>query len=146
MCATKSSEKPNLLLSVLSNKCPRCRKGKMFLQPNPYKLKSMMQMHEKCTVCGQPFELETGFYMGTGYVSYGLSVAFTGFFFVFWFLAFGMSISDNSIFWWLGVNTILLLLIQPLLQRLSRSIWIACFVPFDNSIPLKKDPVLSTGI
>ena len=138
MCATKSTEKPNLILSVLSNRCPRCRKGKLFLQPNPYKLKSMMQMHETCTVCGQLFELETGFYMGTGYVSYGLSVAFTGFFFVFWYLAFGMSISDNSIFWWLGANTILLLLIQPLLQRLSRSIWIACFVPFDNKVPVVK--------
>lgn len=131
MCATKASVRPNLLLSVLRNRCPRCRKGKLFLQPNPYNLKDMMKMHEHCTECGQAFELETGFYMGTGYVSYGLSVALTGFFFVLWYIFLGISISDNSIFWWLGANTLLLLIIQPILQRLSRSIWIACFVPFD---------------
>lgn len=138
MCATKSTEKPNLLLSVLTNRCPGCRKGKLFLQPNPYKLKSMMQMHENCTICGQPFELETGFYMGTGYVSYGLSVLLTGVCFVFWFFTFGISIRDNSIFFWLGANTIILLLLQPLLQRLSRSIWIACFVSFKHEMIAKQ--------
>lgn len=133
MCAQASPSKTNLFVSVLSNRCPRCRKGKLFTKSNPYNLRRMMDMPERCPVCGQLYELETGFYMGTGYVSYGLSVAFTGFFFIFWWLVFGISISDNSIFWWLGTNTALLLLIQPLLQRLSRSIWIAFFVPFDKT-------------
>jgi hypothetical protein len=121
---------PGLLRSVLGNKCPHCRKGPLFLHQNPYRLKDGLAMPEHCRVCGQAFELQEGFYYGTGYVSYGLSVTFTGLCFIAWWLTAGISVRDNSIFWWLGVNTFLLLALQPLLQRLSRSIWIACFVPF----------------
>jgi len=90
-----------------------------------------MRMPEHCPVCGQAFELEPGFYFGTGYVSYGLSVMFTAIFFVLWYFTLGISIKDDSIFWWLGVNALLLVILQPLLQRLSRSIWIAFFVHYD---------------
>ena len=76
----------------------------------------MMKMPKQCPVCGQKTELEEGFYFGTGYVSYGLAVAFTGIFFVLWWLTLGISIYDNSIFWWLGFNTSLLLVLQPVLQ------------------------------
>jgi len=131
MMKTQDSN-PGLILSVLSNKCPHCRKGKLFVHKNPYRLKGSLQMPERCPVCGQLFELEPGFYYGTGYVSYGLSVVFTGLSFIAWWLSGGISIKDNSIFWWLGVNTFLLLVLQPVLQRLSRSIWIACFVRYSD--------------
>ncbi|MGC4058508.1 MAG: hypothetical protein QM743_10390 [Chitinophagaceae bacterium] len=49
-----------------------------------------------------------------------------------------MSYTDNSIFWCLGTAIVLLLLIQPLLQRLSRSIWIAFFVRYDRNWRLEK--------
>lgn len=123
---------PGLIRSVLGNKCPHCRKGNLFTGRNPYSLKKSLHMPEHCPVCGQVFELQTGFYYGTGYVSYGLSVVFTGLSFIAWWLIAGISIRDNSIFWWLGVNTALLLVLQPVLQRLSRSIWIACFVRYER--------------
>jgi uncharacterized protein (DUF983 family) len=132
MCASNIKPSSNILFSVLSNKCPNCRRGKLFTESNPYNFKKMMDMPEHCSVCGQAFELETGFYFGTGYVSYGLSVAFIAGCFIIWFFTLGISIKDNSIFWWLGSTILLLLLIQPLLQRLSRSLWIAFFVPFTN--------------
>ena len=31
-------------------------------------------MLDKCSVCNQQTELEPGFYQGSGYISYGLSV------------------------------------------------------------------------
>lgn len=132
MCASNIKPTSNIVFSVLCNKCPNCRRGNLFTDPNPYHLKNMMDMPEHCSVCGQAFELETGFYFGTGYVSYGLSVAFIGLSFIAWFFTLGISIKDNSIFWWLGTTIAALLIIQPLLQRLSRSIWIAFFVPFTN--------------
>lgn len=132
MCATKT-KKRGLLTSVLTNRCPRCREGKLFTDPNPYHLKTTMRMPERCPVCGQPYELETGFYFGTGYVSYGISIFLTAVFFVIWFFTLGISIKDNSIFWWLGVNSALLIILQPVLQRWSRSIWIACFVRYDRN-------------
>ena len=128
---TKHEEHAGLLKSVITNKCPHCRKGDLFTDPNPYHLKTTMRMPEKCTVCGQPFELQTGFYFGTGYVSYGLSVLFIVTVFVVWGFTLHLSIKDNSIFWCMGVSGLLLLVLQPPMQRIARSIWIACFVPYN---------------
>ncbi len=123
--------KPSLLISVLSNHCPHCREGHLFTTGNPYNLKSTMQMPDSCPVCGQRFELEPGFYFGTGYVSYALSVMLTAMSFIVWYFTVGISIYDNSIYWWLGANAGLLITLQPVLQRLARSIWIAFFVKYD---------------
>jgi uncharacterized protein (DUF983 family) len=132
MCAEKKSSRPNLLWSIFANRCPRCRRGKLFLNSNPYKLKTTMQMPERCPICGQRYELQTGFYFGTGFVSYGISVLLLGIIFVVWYFTLGFSYKDNSVFLCLGLSTAALILLQPVLQRLSRSIWIAFFVRFDD--------------
>ena len=124
--------RPGIIKSVLTNRCPRCRKGSLFINPNPYHLAATMQMPEHCPVCGQKFELQTGFYFGTGFVSYGLTVFFSGITFVIWWFTIGMSVSDNRIWWWLTINAVLLLLLQPPIQRLSRSLWIAFFVRYES--------------
>jgi len=131
MCAQHSENDPGLLKSVFTNRCPRCRHGKLFLESNPYKLKTTMRMPEKCPVCGQPFELQTGFYFGTGFVSYGLSVFLLGISFAIWYLTLGFSVRDNSVFIWLSVSALILILVQPVLQRWARSIWIAFFVRYN---------------
>jgi Protein of unknown function (DUF983) len=100
---------------------------------NPYALKTTMKMPETCPACGQRFELQTGFYFGTGFVSYALTVFLSGVTFVLWWFTIGMGIRDNRVFWWLGVNAALLILLQPPIQRLSRSIWIAFFVRYDKN-------------
>ena len=133
MCAEHKSSHRSILSSVLTNKCPRCRQGNLFLNPNPYDLKMTMQMPDVCPVCGQKFELQTGFYFGTGFVSYGMTVLFSGLTFVLWWFTVGISIHGNSIWWWLGVNAALLVLLQPIIQRQARSIWIAFFVPYDKN-------------
>ena len=132
MCAEKSTG-PGIMTSVMTNKCPRCRKGNLFINPNPYDLRMTMQMPEECPVCGQKFELQTGFYFGTGFVSYGTTVLLSGITFVLWMLTIGMSIHDNNVWWWLGINAALLVVLQPVIQRMSRSIWIAFFVPYDKN-------------
>ena len=128
----KTAEAPGLLASVLANKCPHCRQGNLFIDPNPYHLKGTMTMPHNCPVCGQKFELQTGFYFGTGFVSYGLTVFFSGLTFLIWWFTIGMSIHDNRVWWWLGVNAGILLLLQPPIQRLARSVWIACFVRYEQ--------------
>ena len=131
MCTTKHAGR-GLVASVLTNSCPKCREGKLFTNPNPYDFRTTMRMPEHCPACGQAFELQTGFYFGTGYVSYGLSILFCALSFITWFFTIGVSANDNRLFWWLGINGVVLLALQPLLQRLSRSIWIACFVRYDE--------------
>jgi uncharacterized protein (DUF983 family) len=132
------ASKPNLILSVLANKCPRCRRGDLFENSYPYHFKTTMHMPEHCPCCGQRFELQTGFYFGTGFVSYGLSVLLLGMVFIIWALTIGMSYRDNRVFWCLGTGIAILVLLQPVLQRLARSIWIAFFVKYDKDWALTK--------
>ncbi len=132
----------NRLWAILNSKCPHCRKGNMFVYKSVYRLKGGMKMHNSCTVCGQLMEIEDGFYYGTGYVSYALTVAFSVSTFVAWWVIIGLSVHDNRVFWWFGTNTILLLLIQPLFMRLSRAIWLSTFVKYNANWRSKKTKIL----
>ena len=119
------------LSSVLSCRCPRCRDGKLFQYPTSISFKKNMTMNKNCPICGQPTELEVGFYYGTSYVSYALGVALSVASLVAWWFIIGLSTTDSRFFFWLGFNAVFLLLLQPWLMRLSRSIWISWFVRFD---------------
>lgn len=127
--------KPNYYWSLLTMKCPRCRRGAMFTSPNPFKklkLSYIFDMPDHCPVCKQKYDLENGFWYGTGYVSYALAVAVSATTFVAWLVLIGVSTDDNRIFWWLGLNAVLLVLIQPWLMRLSRVLYIRFFVHYDK--------------
>ena len=92
-------------------------------------------MNEHCPVCGQPTEIEVGFYYGTGYVSYAITVAISVATFIAWKVLIGLSfdIDDNRIFYWLGTNIVILLVLQPLVMRLSRSFWLSWFVSYERN-------------
>ena len=132
MCAIKKDEKPNLILSIFRSKCPRCRRGNMFKESSPYKLKTFMQMNERCPVCSQPLDMEPGFYYGTNMVSYTLAILFSALTFILWWFTIGFSTKDTRFFWWLGINAVLLVVLQPPLMRLSRAVWIVFFVPYSS--------------
>ena len=132
---TTTSKQPGII-NIVKCKCPHCRQGNMFINRNPYKVKDFMKMEEKCSVCGQYFDIEVGFYYGSGYVSYGLSVAITTASFIAWWMIIGLSVDDNRVFYWLGINALLLLILQPVLMQLARAIWLAFFVSYD---PLWKE-------
>lgn len=123
--------KPNLIVSALSCKCPRCRRGNMFTDNNPYHLKRTMKMNDHCPVCRQPFDIEVGFYYGTSYVSYAFTIALSAATFVAWWVLIGFSLNDNRIFYWLGFNALLLIALQPVFMRIARSVWLAFFVYYD---------------
>lgn len=95
-------------------------------------------MHDHCPVCGQPMEIEVGFYYGTGYVSYALTVAISVAVFVAYWVLIGISIDDNSLYYYLAVNLLTLILLQPYLMRLSRAIWLSFFVKYDPDWELKE--------
>src|SRR5688572_2740187 len=119
------------LSTVLECRCPRCREGKLFKYPVSFRLKRNMVMNETCQVCRQPSELEVGFYYGTGYVSYGLTVVLSIISLILWWILIGLSTKDDRFFWWVGINAVLLILLQPWLMRFSRSLWISWFVRYD---------------
>jgi hypothetical protein len=141
---TETAPRIGLFRSIVMNKCPRCRTGNLFTEPNPYNLRKMMLMPQRCKVCNHRFEEQPAFFYGTGYVSYALTVAFSMFTFVAWYLFIGISVRDNRLLYWFIINALLMLSLQPVFQRLSRSIWLVFFVKYDpewrNSVP-KTDAV-----
>ena len=117
--------------STLTCRCPRCRDGKLFQHPVSISFKKNMMMNKTCTICGQPSEIEVGFYYDTSYVSYGITVGLSLLSLAVWALTIGLSTEDNRFFIWMGVNAVLLIVLQPWLMRLSRSFWISWFVKYD---------------
>lgn len=128
----ENSSKPSILKSIFGMHCPKCRTGKMFRSSNPYNLKKVFDMGEHCDKCGQPFEIEVGFYYGTGYVSYALCVAISIATAIAWFVLVGFTSYKMSFIHWLIGNILLLVVLQPWLMRLSRSIYIHMFVSYDE--------------
>jgi hypothetical protein len=103
----------------------------MFVNSNPWNLKTVTKMPTRCPECNQLYELEVGFWYGTGYVSYVLSILLSMIFFALWYIFIGMSVQDNRFFWWMGINVALLIVMQPWLMRLSRVIYLYFFIRYD---------------
>jgi uncharacterized protein (DUF983 family) len=130
--STQTESKPGFF-KLLACKCPRCRQGDMFADKNPWNLKKTMKMNKACPVCGQPLDIEVGFYFGSSYVSYAFTVAFSVATFVAWWVLIGFSLYDNQIFYWLVVNAFLMIALQPYFMRLARTGWLAFFVRYDKN-------------
>jgi uncharacterized protein (DUF983 family) len=111
--------------SIVKMKCPRCQEGDMFRTPLLPKLK-LLDMHDNCPVCGQSFNLETGFYWGSMYISYMYSSGALLIVAGLCFLVFHIPV----------VPSLILLALTTLIgfapnARLSRSTWINFFVHYD---------------
>jgi len=130
---------PALISSIFEMKCPNCRKGSMFNTPHILPLKRLLEMPDRCEVCGQKMELEVGFYYGTGYVSYALTVALIGFCFIAYWVIFGLSYLDNSIFIALGASVFIAIIMQPWLMRISRVLYLYMFVKYGKGNTLKSE-------
>jgi hypothetical protein len=82
-------------------------------------------MHAHCSRCGQSFDPEPGFYQGAMYVSYAFSIA----------LAFAVSVMmllffDANPYLITGVLSLILLLLLPVIFRVSRIVWLHLFIKY----------------
>jgi uncharacterized protein (DUF983 family) len=132
-------KKPALIPSIFKMKCPNCRKGNMFTNKSIFPLNHMLDMPERCPVCGQKMELEVGFYYGTGYVSYALTVLILGLLFAAYWIIFGLSYQDYSIFYALGSSVAIVLLLQPWLMRISRVLYLYGFVKYGKGTTMRSE-------
>jgi len=118
----------SLLASIFSLRCPSCREGKLFRNNQPYNPNKLFEMHAKCPHCAQNLQPEPGFYYGSMYVSYGLTVAIFVAVVVIGYTFF------NPDMWDIVISlTIVLFLVAPLVFRLSRSIWAHMFIKKKNT-------------
>ncbi|QES89392.1 DUF983 domain-containing protein [Rhizosphaericola mali] len=132
--------KRNYLSAAIQCKCPRCRQGDIFIEKNPFKLSNSLKMPKDCPVCGQPMEIEVGFYTGAAYTAYAITVALMVAVFVAWKVLIGMTlaIGDNRIFECLGVAILILIITMPWIMRFSRSLWLSFFVGYDKDWRINK--------
>lgn len=131
--------KPALLPAIFKMKCPNCRKGNMFCNKSLFPMNQLLKMPEHCEKCGQKMELEVGFYYGTGYVSYGLTIIFLAAVFIAYWLIFGISYKDNSVYYALGSSILIVLLLQPWLMRMSRVLYLYMFVKYGKGATWKSE-------
>lgn len=125
-----SSSAPNRFLSMVNMRCPNCHKGPMFKNKSVLPLGEMLDMPERCPHCGQKYELELGFWYGTGYVSYALSVGLIATLAVAYAVLIGFSWRDNSVFYFIGVMIAAMVLFQPWIMRYSRVLYLYFFVKY----------------
>lgn len=114
------------LYSVVRLKCPRCHKGDLFTKSNPYSFKDSMKMPDRCPVCNQDFQIEPGFYIGALWTSFPIVI------FIMTLLSILLLVFIKMELEWFFVSiTVILLLLQPIIIRLGRVIWINIFVDYD---------------
>ena len=113
--------------SVLYNKCPRCNMGDFFYS-HPYNFKQFGNKHHNCSSCDLKFESEPGFFFGSMYVSYAISVAL----FVAWWLLQTVLFPTMQAGEMVLVMAILQIGLAPLILYLSKLTWFNLFVKFDE--------------
>ena len=115
------------LYSILKMKCPKCQEGEFF-EGHPYKLSTMGKVNKRCSHCNQKFEIETGFYQGSYYVSYGLGVAlFVTVMGLNYFLRDKMTPTPLLLSFLFS-----LIVFIPLIYALSKIIWANMFIKYDR--------------
>lgn len=115
------------LYGSVMQKCPRCHEGDLFESKNPYNFSKLFDMPERCPKCGQKFLLEPGFYYGSMYVSYAVSIAYL----VAVFVAMTVLYPEFSVTEYLIIAVGSLFLLTTYFFRLSRAIWINFFVSYN---------------
>ena len=117
------------IYGIAKMKCPKCHQGDLFKTKNPYDLKNMSKMYSHCGVCGQTYNPEPNFFYGAMYMSYVYSV---GIFIVVY--ASSTLFFNLGVWQTIGLLTGILVLLSPLIFRLSRSSYIHLFIHYNLKI------------
>ena len=123
--------KGSKLYSILFNKCPKCHIGRFWATNNPFRnmLFSTKNSCQTCENCSLPYELEPGFWYGSMYVSYAISVAVM---LIFWTLT-NLFYPLINVFNEILIIVLAITLISPINYHISRLIWINFFIKYTSS-------------
>jgi len=123
--------KGSKLYSILFNKCPKCHIGRFWATNNPFRnmLFSTKNTCQTCENCSLSYELEPGFWYGSMYVSYAISVAVMV---IFWTLT-NLFYPLINVFNEILIVVLAITLISPINYHISRLIWINFFIKYTSS-------------
>ena len=125
-------KKGSKLNSILTGTCPRCQEESMYSDKNLLHIQNSIKMNENCSHCGLRYQIEPSFFYGAMYVSYGLNIGIGIIAFILSFLVLKTSLKISFI----SIIAAVLLLF-PLVMRLSRNIYINMFVSYDAAAAKK---------
>jgi len=86
----------------------------------------VVDMPENCTKCNQDFQIETGFYLGAMFVSYGLTIGLN----IGIFVAFVIFDAYELVPFLIASGASLIVTV-PYITKVSRSIWITLNINYD---------------
>ena len=101
----------------------------MYVNPNPYAVTQLFEMHEKCSHCATKYKIEPSFFYGSMYISYAVGIAFAVAAFVMSYLIFKSSLTVAFI-----SIVAAMFVFYPIIIRISRNIWINLFMSYDNNL------------
>jgi len=114
----------NRFTSFISGKCPRCQTGRVFetsaLHPR------FQKVRDTCDHCGVKYAQEPGFFWGAMYFSYALVVGWC----IFAGIIFYSIYEEPPLFLTSGVIIGSIILLLPLIARLSRLLLIYLIAPY----------------
>ncbi len=119
-------KKGSKLYSILTGTCPKCHQESMYADQNLLHVSNCIKMKDHCSRCGLKYMIEPSFFYGAMYVSYGLNVGLGIIVFLITYTFF----SSSMITAFIAIIASMLLLF-PIVMRLSRSIYINMFVSYD---------------
>ena len=117
----------NRTQSVIACRCPKCGEGRLFKYPLK-KLTAFGTMHESCENCGQTFMPEPSFYMGALFISYAIQIVI----FLVTFFSLKLTGLGHGVSEYVTTMAAMVVITFPTVYRLSRSIWIHLFIPYDS--------------
>jgi len=103
-----------------------------------FPLEKCLALKDECEVCGEKLKSERN---NGGGINYALTMLLFFLNLLWYWPIFGLSYKDdpgvwgghNSVFYYLGISTFVVLLAQPCLMRLSRMIYLYLYIGFGHS-------------
>ena len=128
-------KKGTKLYGILYGVCPKCHNESMYSERNPYIITETLKINDHCSHCKTKYRLEPSFFYGSMYVSYGVGVGFAVASFVISYLIIGTSLMTS---FYAIIGTLVVLM--PVIMRLSRNIWINLFMSYDPKLDKTAHP------
>ncbi len=123
----------NKLNSILFIRCPQCHKGK-FLERSPYNFSKFTKVKSHCDCCGLKYRLEPSFYFGSMYIAYAIAVIVMSLV----ALIIYMFTSEFSILSAFIIICVVMAILTPYINALSKIIWANMFFSYKNTSELGK--------
>jgi uncharacterized protein (DUF983 family) len=119
---TPSTKSPTLV-DIFRQRCPRCRRGSIFLSSIYLGFPKMCQ---RCPACDLKFQREEGYFLGAMYISFGLALVI---------IALIAAVLWAVTGWWITTDVIwavvLFLPLAPSISLFARVLWIYLDQAFD---------------